>query len=85
MGLVYVKCEQIDTMMEIYANMVEENIQNYLRLLPLIIEENFVQGYAVTFYDWDVEDINHEKKLPNVCHYCFKEEILQGGNEWKLM
>ena len=78
-GLVYVKCEQIDTIMEMNVKTIEESIQNYLLLLPLIIEENFVH------HDWDVGDVNSEKKLPNVCCYCFEKVVLYVGNEWKLM
>ena len=76
MGLTYVKCEQIYTMMEMNVKRIEENIQNYLLLLPPIFEENFVQEYAVIFHDWDVGDINHEKKLSNLCCYCFEKEVL---------
>ena len=76
MGLTYIKCEQLGTMMETNVNMTEENIQNYVLLLPLIIEENFVQEYVVIFHDWDVGNIKHEKKLPDLCCYCLEKETL---------
>ena len=56
---------QIDTVMEMDVNMIEENIQNCLLLIPLIIDENFVQEYAIIYHDGEVNDINHENKLPD--------------------
>ena len=75
LGMVYVKCEQSGTMMELEVETVEQNIQNCVLLPPLIFDDQFKQECAVIHHDWDACNVNHEKLL-GVCCYCFKKEVL---------
>ena len=78
-GLAYVKCqldEQSDELFGVDVDGVEELIDHYCLLLPLIQDSRFDGGYAVIYDDWDVGDEFFKKYLPCLCPLLFNTNVM---------
>lgn len=78
-GLAYVKCvleEQDELMIGVGVKTIENNMKHYCLLLPLIMDGNFAGKFAIVYDDWDVGDENFRKSLPNICKFCFANDVM---------
>lgn len=78
-GLAYVKCvleEQDELMIGVGVKTIENNMKHYCLLLPLIIDGDFAGKFAIVYDDWDVGDENFRKSLPNICKFCFANDVM---------
>ena len=55
---------------------IENNMKHYCLLLPLIMDGNFAGKFAIVYDDWDVGDENFRKSLPNICKFCFANDVM---------
>ena len=78
-GLAYVKCkldDACDILLDVEVKTIENRIEHYCLMLPLIQDGDFDQDYAIIYDDWDVSDENWVKCLPNLCPLCFEVDVL---------
>ena len=78
-GLAYVKCkldDACDILLDVEVKTIENRIEHYCLMLPLIHDDDFDQDYAIIYDDWDVSDENWVKCLPSLCSLCFEVDVL---------
>ena len=47
-------------MQQLDVETIEKTMKRYILLLPLVIEGQSNQEYAVVYRDWDAGDVNHK-------------------------
>ena len=78
-GLAYVKCqldEQCDELKNVDVETVEEAIDHYCLLLPLIKNGTYDGDYAMIYEDWDLADEYFHKILPCLCSLLFTTNVM---------
>ena len=77
-GLAYVKCKLDDvcnSIVDADVKTLEQRIEHYCLMLPLIVDAEFDEEYTIIYDDWDVSDENWVKSLPNLCALCFEVDV----------
>ena len=78
-GLSYVKCQldsQSDDLSNVDVGVVEEAIDHYCLMLPLINEGQFNGDFGLIYEDWDVGDEYFKKVLPSICNLLFDTNVM---------